>query len=297
MFNARMRYERTMEDTSVLAELVRERGPDAEVMSVFRGLVYGYYARNARALPWRGEALTPYHVLVSEVMLQQTQADRVAKKFDGFIASFPDLHSLALTPLEPLLRAWQGLGYNRRALALKKTAGIIVDCHSGTVPDNVDDLAALPGIGRATASAILAFAYNKPVVFIETNIRTVFIHIFFADRPNVSDKEILPLAERSLDRKNPRRWYNALMDYGVMLKSGFGNPSRRSSCYKKQAAFNGSHRQMRGAILKAVLGNAGTSAEVLAGLLGFDTLAVSATLAEMVKEEFLYREKDCFFIR
>jgi A/G-specific adenine glycosylase len=292
-----MRNESTIDDDGTLASLVRDGGMDEEVISAFRGLVYGYYERYGRNLPWRGVALTPYHVLVSEVMLQQTQADRVARKFDEFIAAFPNVRVLALTPLEPLLRVWQGLGYNRRAIALKKTAGIIVERHSGMVPDNTDDLAALPGIGRATASSILAFAYNKPVVFIETNIRTVFIHLFFSDRPNVTDEDIRPLVERSLDRDNPGRWYNALMDYGVMLKSRYGNPSRRSSRYKKQSAFHGSHRQTRGTILKSVLGNSGISLAELIGLLGLDPLAIRTALAELVEEEFLYQENDRFFIR
>ncbi len=292
-----MRHEINIEDEGILAGLVRDRGMDAEVLSAFKELVYGYYERHGRALPWRNEALTPYHVLVSEIMLQQTQADRVAKKFGEFIRAFPDICTLALAPLEQLLGMWQGLGYNRRALALRKTAGIIVERHCGIVPDNVDDLAALPGIGRATASSILAFAYNKPVVFIETNIRTVFIHLFFSDRADVSDKEILPLAECALDRENPRRWYNALMDYGVMLKSRYGNPSRRSTHYKKQPAFNGSHRQTRGAILRAVLGNSGITVPALTTLLGFDSHAVHSVLEELVEEEFIRSNDDRLFIK
>lgn len=284
-------------DGTYFHELVRKRGMDDNVLKVFRQLVYAYYKRNGRKFPWRNEALTPYHVFVSEIMLQQTQAERVAQKYPGFIALFPDFSSLALTPLEQLLRAWQGLGYNRRALALRRSAEIIIDRHSGLVPDNADELMALPGIGHATASSILAFAFNKPVVFIETNIRAVYIHLFFKDRADVADLEILPLVERSLDRKNPRRWYNALMDYGVMLKSMHHNPARRSKHYKKQSLFFGSHRQKRSMILKIALDTPGMSARKISALLNSSTTDANGVLAELVDEGFLFREHGRYFVR
>ncbi len=278
-------------------DLVRERGIDDSVLKVFRQLVYAYYESNGRKFPWRNEALTPYHVFVSEIMLQQTQAERVAQKYPGFIALFPDFTSLALTPLEQLLRAWQGLGYNRRALALKRSAEIIIDRHAGRVPDNADELMALPGIGHATASSILAFAFNKPVVFIETNIRAVYIQLFFSGREDVADGEILPLVERSLDRKNPREWYNALMDYGVMLKSMHHNPARRSKHYKKQTVFNGSHRHKRSTILRTTLDNPGISARKIAVLLNLTAVDARGVLSELVDEGFLFLEYGRYFIR
>jgi A/G-specific adenine glycosylase len=284
-------------DGASFHELIRKRGIDNNVLKVFRQIVYAYYERNARKFPWRNDALTPYHVFVSEIMLQQTQAERVAQKYPGFIALFPDFSSLALTPLEQLLRAWQGLGYNRRALALRRSAEIIINRHSGLVPNNADELKALPGIGHATASSILAFAFNKPVVFIETNIRAVYIHLFFKDRADVADGEILPLVERSLDRKNPRRWYNALMDYGVMLKSIHHNPARRSKHYKKQSVFHGSHRQKRSTILKMALDHPGMSARKISTLLNSSTTDANEVLAELVDEGFLFREHGRYFVR
>lgn len=278
-------------------ELVLKRGIDNKVLKVFRKIVYAYYERYGRKFPWRNEALTPYHVLVSEIMLQQTQAERVAQKYPGFIALFPDFTSLALTPLEQLLRAWQGLGYNRRALALKRSAEIIIDRHAGRVPDNADELMALPGIGHATASSILAFAFNKPVVFIETNIRAVYIQLFFSGREDVADGEILPLVERSLDRKNPREWYNALMDYGVMLKSMHRNPARRSRHYKKQTVFHGSHRQRRSGVLRVILDNPGISAGNIAILLNLTMTDTVRVLSELVDEGFLLLEHGRYFIR
>lgn len=277
--------------------LVRENGVDDTVLTVFRRLVYAHYKLNGRKFPWRNEALTPYHVFVSEMMLQQTQAERVAQKFPGFVTLFPDFTSLALTPFEQLLRAWQGLGYNRRALALRRSAEIIIDRHSGRVPDNTMELMALPGIGHATASSILAFAYNKPVVFIETNIRSVYIQMFFSGRADVADGEILPLVERTLDGKNPREWYNALMDYGVMLKSMYHNPARRSRQYRKQTAFHGSHRQKRSTILRMVLDNPGISARKIAALLDSTAADARGVLLELVDEGFLFLEHGRYFVR
>jgi len=183
-------------------------------------------------------------------MLQQTQVDRVVQKYEEFIACFPDFNSLAKAPLRNILQAWQGMGYNRRALYLKKTAEEVAGKFNGRMPGTVEALTGLPGIGRNTACSIAAFAFNKPVVFIETNIRSVFIHFFFSDRTDVHDREILPLVEKVLDAENPRQWYSALMDYGVMLKKTHPNPSRKSAHHQKQSKFEGSNRQVRGMIIR-----------------------------------------------
>lgn len=217
----------------------------------FRRIVLSFYKTAARDLPWRRTPL-PYHVLVSEIMLQQTQVPRVAASFPRFIAAFPDFASLARAPLRDVLCAWHGLGYNRRALALKRIAEIVISEHNGELPRSPELLQQLPGIGAATAASIAAFAFNMPTVFLETNIRTVLIHYFFPRRRTVSDDELLPLAALTLDKKNPRRWYNALMDLGTMLKAHHGNASRRSARHRLQAKFEGSDRQLRGAILRAL---------------------------------------------
>ena len=126
---------------------------------------------------------------------------------------------LAKAPLPKLLAIWSGMGYNRRALALKALAQKVVEEHKGRLPSDPDALIAFPGIGKYTAGAIMAFAFNKPVVFMDTNIRRVYIHEFFQDRENIHDDELVPLVERTLDAADPRKWYNALMDYGAMLKA------------------------------------------------------------------------------
>ena len=169
-------------------------------------------------------------------------------------SSFQDFRALADAPLRDVLAAWQGLGYNRRATSLKKIGEDGCEEHRGNSSRRiVDFLTALPGIGYNTACAILAFAFNEPVVFIETNIRTVFIHFFFSERDAVRDNEILPLVEQTLDRENPCTWYSALMDYGTMLKKTHGSTNPRSAHYQKQPPFKGSDRQVRGMVLKAII--------------------------------------------
>ncbi len=220
--------------------------------AAFRRKIYRYFTAHGRVLPWRFSE-DPYHVLVSEIMLQQTQVDRVIPKFSAFIEAFPCIEDLACASRRAVLTAWQGLGYNRRALMLQQCAQEALFRHGGALPRTPDALIALPGIGKATAASIAAFAFDHPAVFIETNIRSVYIHEFFADAANIADSDILPLVEQTLDRKRPARWYNALMDYGVMLKKKHRNPSRKSAHHVKQSAFKGSDRQIRGAVVRALL--------------------------------------------
>ncbi len=218
----------------------------------FNAMLTAFYQKNRRPMPWRDE-ITAYRVLVSEIMLQQTQVSRVLKKFDMFIQVFPDLKTLAQASLEDVLRVWQGLGYNRRAQYLLQIARAIMDRWSGLVPDDPALLQTLPGIGTATAGSIVVFTYNRPVVFIETNVRRVCIHHFFQDRTEVSDKEIYPVVHKLLDPVHPREWYYSIMDYGTHLAACIENPNRRSRHYIKQSRFLGSDREIRGKIIRLVL--------------------------------------------
>lgn len=197
-------------------------------------------------MPWR-EQHDFYSVLVSEYMLQQTQVSRVIPKFTSFVSTFPTLELLASAPLANVLVAWQGLGYNRRAKYLHAAAQNLVFLPQ---PYDIATLVRQPGIGPNTAAAIVAYVYNQPVVFIETNIRTVYIHEFFVDETNISDTIILDLVSRTVDKDNPREWYWALMDYGAYLKSQKLGSIDRSKHYKKQSRFLGSVREMRGMILR-----------------------------------------------
>jgi A/G-specific adenine glycosylase len=223
---------------------------DDSVRRGFQEDVWGYYRAHGRGgLPWRATT-DAYRITVSELMLQQTQVGRVIPKYHAFLERFPTVDDLATAPLGDVLRAWSGLGYNRRAKFLWQAAQQVVRDHGGVFPDQTEALVKLPGIGRNTAAAIVAYAYDRPVIFVETNIRTVFIHHFFDDQADIADKAILELVGETLDKEHPREWYWALMDYGSHLKREVGNLSRLSRTYTKQSAFHGSKRQIRGQVLR-----------------------------------------------
>ncbi len=269
--------------------------PSPAVLKKFQRTIWTYYDKHRRSFPWR-EHITPYRVVVSEIMLQQTQAPRAIPRFQSFIARFPDWQTLAKASTADVLAEWQGLGYNRRALYLKKIAETVIQTKSKQeIPCTAAELMSLPGIGPNTAGSILAFAWNIAHPFIETNIRTVFIHFFFkksnasaVSQQKISDKDILALVEKTLPNnlqtssshsehpdRSVRDWYYALMDYGTMLKRDHRaqkliDPSRHSKHYKKQSAFKGSNRELRAALLRSILqasrekkGGKGTTAALL----------------------------------
>jgi len=244
-------------------------------------------------MPWRDDH-SPYFVFVSEVMLQQTQVSRVIQKFPQFIARFPDFHSLSRAHTAELLSIWQGMGYNRRALYLKQASKIIGKKYHGVLPKDQRLLDELPGIGPATASAIVVYTYNVPVVFIETNIRRIFIHHFFSDKKNINDADIIPHIQKTVDKKNPREWYWALMDYGAYLGKGRENPNKKSNRYVKQSQFEGSTRQMRGELLKIFLQRRYTKAELERKYNGDERLATS--LDELEREGFVRVRKGIYCI-
>jgi A/G-specific adenine glycosylase len=200
-------------------------------------------------MPWRDNT-DPYFVMVSELMLQQTQVDRVIPQFNSFIKAFPSIGSLAQADLSDVIKLWQGLGYNRRAKFLHQAAQQTVQRFNSILPSSTQLLQSLPGIGPNTAAAIAVYAFNQPAVFVETNIRTVYIHHFFADDFGIDDKQIRELLEQMLDRNDPRRFYWALMDYGTFLKKNGIKAHVQSKHYAKQSKLEGSLRQMRGRILK-----------------------------------------------
>ena len=213
-----------------------------------------FYKANRRALPWR-KTRDPYKILVSEVMLQQTQVERVVPKYNAFLKEFPTVSTLAKAPLSKVLSQWSGLGYNRRGKFLHEAAKVIViDGWEGK----------LPGVGPYTRAAVEAFAFNKPGVFIETNIRTVYTHFYFKDKQGVADAEILPLIEKDLKKSKmePRDFYAALMDYGSHLKKSGIKINKQSKHYMKQKKFEGSDRKVRGEILRELLKGPKTLAQL-----------------------------------
>ncbi len=224
-----------------------------ENSQVFQRRILVHWRRHGRHdLPWR-RALTPYRVLVSEVMLQQTQVPRVSTAFRAFIRAFPTFRALASAKPSDVLKVWQGLGYNRRALLLRRCAQQVTKAYRGRLPADFGALRALPGVGPYTAGAVLVFAFDRPWPLLETNIRRTYLHHFFPGKAGIGDDELMPLIERTMDRAHPRRWFSALMDYGTWLTTWVPNPNRRSRHYVRQARFEGSDRQLRGRILRAML--------------------------------------------
>jgi len=230
-------------------------------------------------------------------MLQQTQAHRVIPKYKEFISLFPSFTRLAQAPLSDVLRTWKGLGYSRRALYLKKIAESITAHHNKTLPRTRETLESLPGIGPYTAGALLAFAYNLPAVCIETNIRTVFIHFFFADKTTkVHDRDLLPLIEQTIDKDSPREWYYALMDYGALLKSKKTVPNTRSIHYKKQSTFKGSNRELRSTLLSHILETPGIALSTLGKETEKPVDHITKNLSAMEQEGLIKQKNKRYYI-
>ena len=267
----------------------------------FRSLVRSEGVRLYRDLPWR-RTHDPYKIWLSEVMLQQTQVARVETRWQEWLDRFPTVDDLAAAPVSDVLAAWQGMGYNRRALSLKKAAETVAQEYDGEFPRSVKELVALPGIGPATAQGIRSFAFDLPGVYLETNVRTVVLHHLFPDVPEVSDKELTPIVEATCPaaaradevddstvqlqlagrfaepqdaQDTPRAWYYAMLDYGAYIKKTVPNPSRRAKAYTRQSKFEGSRRQKRAEAVRMLL-----QAQAQ-GMAGVTTGEVSMRLSEV----------------
>ncbi len=281
--------------------------PDKAVLEAFRAKVREQGRELYRDLPWR-RTRDPYKIWISEVMLQQTQVSRVDGRWQRWLARFPTVGELARAEAADVLDEWQGLGYNRRALALQRAATAIVDA-GGEFPREAAALTALPGIGPATAAGIRAFAFDLHGVYLETNVRTVVLHELFSGREGVPDREIVPVVEATCPpdggfagadgpADDPRSWYYALLDYGAYLKRTVPNPSRRSSSHARQSRFEGSRRQKRAALVRALLARregAGIDALVAAVVseeIELDRGLAEELLAELAAEGFCRRDAD-----
>ena len=262
--------------------------PPADALESFRAAVWYFYRANGREMPWRGID-DAYGVLVSEVMLQQTQVVRVTARWVDWMTVFPTIDALAAAPLAVVLERWQGLGYNRRAVALKRCAEQVAERFGGVLPADPAVLATLPGIGPATAAAVVDYAYEVPAPFIETNVRAALIHGFFADADDVPDRDLRPIVEAVWDRDDPRGWGYALTDYGAHLKRTLPNPSRRSRHHVRQSPFAGSRRQKRARLLRAVLARPWSDTDAYAGETGVAAGEASELLEALAAEGFLRR--------
>jgi A/G-specific adenine glycosylase len=260
-----------------------------DMNGTFINTVWDYYKTNKRNFPWR-ETENPYYIFLSEICLQQTQTSRVIEKYQELIQAFPTLQSLAEASFSTVLSHWSGLGYNRRAKYLKEAAQILCEKHDGVIPNDVVALDALPGVGVNTAAAIVVYSFNTPVAFIETNIRRVYIHHFFSDKEEVSDRDIVPIVAETMDRENPREWFWALMDYGSYLSKVVVNPNRKSKQYAKQSTFTGSVRQVRGSLLRILLVSPQNKPSLLTLIEG-NPDHLDQALGELMKEKMLV-EKD-----
>lgn len=257
----------------------------------FQSQVLDWYDKCGRHdLPWRATE-DPYRILVSELMLQQTQVRRVIPKYEAFIETYPQVQDLARATLGDVLRLWQGLGYNRRAKYLHECARVIVSEHLGVFPSNQVELQQLPGIGPYTAAAVCAFAYNQPVELIETNVRQVYIHHFFKRATQVTDAQILHLVRRTLPLEQSRCWYAALMDYGTYLKSVYGNNTRIIQGYKKQSTFKGSNREVRAAIVRALAQHALTKKQLWDALEPYDQTKIQPQIDSLVHDKLIQKTR------
>jgi len=268
----------------------------AQVRS-FQKTVYDFYDAHGRHdLPWRRGRVTPYSTFVSEVMLQQTQVSRVISKYREWMRAFPSWKVLAGASLKEVLQVWQGMGYNRRGKWLHESAKRVLEVHKGRLPSDPAELISFPGIGPNTAASIAAFGFDQPTVFIETNIRSVIIHHFFADKEGIDDAEILPIVDQTLDRSAPHRWYSAIMDYGTQLKADNPNPSQKGRHHTRQSKFEGSLRQVRGAVLKSLTSSGGQTATQLVREIGFEKYRIEQALAGLQKEGMIQLAGKTFFV-
>ncbi|MGH2657525.1 MAG: A/G-specific adenine glycosylase [Actinomycetota bacterium] len=266
-----------------------------------RRALLAWYGPRRRAYPWR-EARDPYRVLVSEVMLQQTQAARVAPAYRSFVRRYPTIRALARAPRADVVREWGSLGYNRRAVAVSEAARIIVRDHGGRVPADPEVLAGLPGVGPYTAAAVASLGHGRLVPAIDTNVRRVVARARIG-RDEAAPAEVQAAAAAWLDRSDPGSWNQALMDLGREVCRPA--PSCRAcplsgSCRfrasgatpgwarRRQGRFEGSFRQVRGGVVRELRGVRSMTLATLAARLGGSTAEVWSAVARLFADGLVH---------
>jgi len=256
-----------------------------------RRRILTWYGRHGRDLPWRHTA-DPYAILVSEVMLQQTQVPRVIPKYAAFLHRYPDLESLASAPLAEVLALWSGLGYNNRAVRLRACAQVVAAAappgERAELPRDVRALETLPGLGPYTARAVLAFAHNTDLAAVDANVRRVLIHELRLP-PDIGPASLQEVAERALPRGRARDWHNALMDYGAAVLTG---RATGIAPLTSQGPFRGSRRWYRSQLLRLLLAQGPQAAADLPRNLELSQQEVSVIVAAMARDGLVQRHGD-----
>lgn len=253
----------------------------------FHEKLFTWFEKNKKDYPWR-QTTDPYHIMVSEFMLQQTQTGRVVPKYEAFIERFPTLESLATAENRDVLELWSGLGYNRRAIWLKEAAQTIHPL--GEFPKTPKELKKIKGIGDYTSRAILIFTYNQDIATVDTNIRRIFIHEGFASQ-ETSDKELFQIAEKLLPHGKSKEYHSALMDYGNTILTSAKTKIKPKTV---QGKFAGSNRQYRGRIVKYLTGHLmGTKAEIIKNC-QVPEEKIDQILSKLEKDGLIKKEKESF---
>ncbi|MCG3221721.1 MAG: Fe-S cluster assembly protein HesB [Candidatus Heimdallarchaeota archaeon] len=255
----------------------------------FQDKIFSWWKDNRREFPWR-ETTNPYFIMVSEIMLQQTQASRVVQKYLEFIERFPDMQSLSNSSQSDLLKLWSGLGYNRRALWLQEAVREILNLEE--FPQTPKQLQILKGIGPYSARSVLIFAFNFDIATVDTNIRRILISEGFASE-ETSEKDLLKIAEQLLPTDKSRDWHNALMDYGSIVLTASKTGIKPTS---QQGKFKGSEREKRGKILKFLLDNESATIEKLNNITNSSKNQLEPILDKMVKDGLIKKFKDKYKI-
>ncbi len=260
----------------------------AERIQEFQKKVFSFYQKNKRDLPWR-KTTDPYKILLSELMLQQTQVNRVILYYEKWITRWPDIHALASASLAEVLQAWMGLGYNTRAINLHKAARKIVTEFDNDVLEAMKQYKEIPGVGRYTLQAVQIFSTNADLVTVDTNIRRIFIKEFNLPE-KVSDKELWKLAEKCLPIGKSRDWHNALMDYGALHLT-----SQKTGIKPKtqQSRFEGSDRQIRARILRCLLNDTMSLSE-LKKTFRIEQKRLRRILDKMVTEKIIVNKNNSY---